>query len=155
MGNCCIRRTPEIRVVKLQEGIRTPTRATRQAAGLDIYNPDDLVIPAHGKRLVPTGLAIQVPPGCYGRIAPKSGLARRFYLHVGAGVVDRDYQGEVQVLLYNLGPLPQTIRRGRAIAQIICERIQVPRVVLVDHFGEVTERGTYGWGSGIQTQHHD
>ena len=152
MGNIfgCCRRPPPIHIVKLCRNVRTPTRATRSAAGLDLYSPADYVIPAHRKRLLPTGLAVKVPINCYGRIAPKSGLANKSHLHVGAGVVDKDYQGEVHVLLYNFGPLPQVIKKGRPMAQLICERIEVPRVVLVQHLGEVSERGTRGWGSGIQ-----
>ena len=150
--NCCARRTSKIYVVKLQKGIKTPTRATRKAAGLDIYSPVDFIVPAHDKRRVATGLAVQVPEGCYGRISSKSGPAHKNNLHVGAGVVDSDFQGEVYVLLYNLGALPQPIKKGRAIAQLICERIDTPRVVLVNHFGEISERGTHGWGSGIQVK---
>ena len=55
-----------------------------------------LVIPAHGKCLVKTGLAISMPPGCYGRIAPRSGLAIKKFIDVGAGVIDSDYRGKIK-----------------------------------------------------------
>ena len=59
------------------------------------------VVPAHGKCLVKTGLEIALPPGCYGRIAPRSGLTIKKFIDVGAGVVDTDYRGEVGVILFN------------------------------------------------------
>jgi len=63
----------------------------------------DLVIPAKGKGLVPTGLSMAIPIGNYGRIAPRSGLAAKNFIDVGAGVIDADYRGEVKVLLFNFG----------------------------------------------------
>lgn len=70
-----------------------PTRPPCSAA--------DCVIPARGKHCVPTGLRIAVPPGTYGRVAPRSGLAVKHFIDVGAGVVDEDYRGELMVLLFN------------------------------------------------------
>ena len=61
------------------------------------------VVPARGKALVSTGLAMAIPYGNYGRIAPRSGLAAKHMIDVGAGVIDADYRGEVKVLLFNLG----------------------------------------------------
>lgn len=62
---------------------------------------EDCVIPARGKRAVHTGLSIAVPHGTYGRVAPRSGLAAKHFIDVGAGVIDEDYRGEVLVLLFN------------------------------------------------------
>lgn len=59
------------------------------------------MIPAQGKVIVPTDLSIAVPEGCYGRIAPRSGLASKHFLDTGAGVIDADYRGPVGVLLFN------------------------------------------------------
>lgn len=61
------------------------------------------MIPARGKAAVHTGLAIHVPHGTYGRVAPRSGLAAKHFIDVGAGVIDEDYRGEVLVLLFNHG----------------------------------------------------
>jgi dUTPase len=62
---------------------------------------EDTVIPARGRKLVKTGIAIHTPPGTYGRVAPRSGLAVNHFIDVGAGVIDEDYRGEVRVLLFN------------------------------------------------------
>lgn len=59
------------------------------------------MIPARGKYAVHTGIAIHVPHGTYGRVAPRSGLAAKHFIDVGAGVIDEDYRGEVLVLLFN------------------------------------------------------
>jgi len=63
----------------------------------------DCVIPAMGKGIVPTDLAIACPPGTYARIAPRSGLAVKHFIDTGAGVVDEDYRGAVGVILFNHG----------------------------------------------------
>lgn len=62
---------------------------------------EDTTIPARGRKLVKTGIAIHTPPGTYGRVAPRSGLAVNHFIDVGAGVIDEDYRGEVRVLLFN------------------------------------------------------
>ncbi len=62
-----------------------------------------MVVPAQGKALVPTDISIAVPVGTYGRVAPRSGLAVKHFLDVGAGVVDADYRGPLGVVLFNFG----------------------------------------------------
>lgn len=62
---------------------------------------EDCVIPAKGKYCVGTQIKIAVPSGTYGRVAPRSGLAAKHFIDVGAGVIDEDYRGEVKVLLFN------------------------------------------------------
>lgn len=72
-------------------------RSSPQAAGLDLSSAKDLVIAAKAKAVVPTDLTISLPEGCYGRIAPRSGLASKHFIDVGAGVIDADYRGNVGV----------------------------------------------------------
>lgn len=73
----------------------------------------DTVVPARGKQTVKTGISIHVPTGTYGRVAPRSGLAVKHFIDVGAGVIDEDYRGEVMVLLFNHG---ETDFTGKATA---------------------------------------
>ena len=80
-----------------------PKAGSLHAAGYDLHALEERVVPARGKVLVPTGLAMAIPIGNYGRIAPRSGLAAKHMIDVGAGVIDADYRGEVKVLLFNLG----------------------------------------------------
>ena len=72
---------------------KLPSKGTKGAAGCDLAVAQAAVVPTHGKCLVKTGLAMALPPNCYGRIAPRSGLALKKFIDVGAGVIDRDYRG--------------------------------------------------------------
>ena len=79
-----------LRVKGMNVNAKLPVRSSTGAAEYDLSTAQSAVIPAHGKCLVKTGLAISMPPGCYGRIAPRSGLATKKFIDVGAGVIDSD-----------------------------------------------------------------
>lgn len=123
-----------------------PSKGSDRAAGYDLYASEEAHVAAGGKALVSTGLRIKVPTGTYGRIAPRSGLAWKHHLDVGAGVVDEDYRGEVKVVLFNLGPQAFLVRKGERIAQLICEKIEYPEIEVVQTIDE-TRRGQGGFGS--------
>lgn len=91
-------------VQRLSQEAVLPTRGSKMAAGYDLSASQPTVVPSLGKQLVKTDLAIILPPGCYGRIAPRSGLAWKKHIDVGAGVIDPDYRGSVGVVLFNHGP---------------------------------------------------
>jgi dUTP pyrophosphatase len=137
--------------VKLRSGAYAPSFATRFAAGLDLRAETATTVPAHGKAVVATGIAFDFPPGYYGRIASRSGLAVHHDIHVAAGVIDQDYTGEVLVLLLNSGTSNFEVVKGARIAQIILERcglfqpIQCPSTVL-----NQTNRGSHRFGSSDQ-----
>lgn len=110
-------------------------------------NEDDvLIVPANSRCLVNTGIAVAVPTGCYGRVAPRSGLALKNGIGIGAGVIDEDYRGEVGVVLFNLNSEPFEVKKGDRIAQFICERIVYPELEEVNEL-DVTDRGNGGFGS--------
>lgn len=90
-----------LRFVKLSENAHSPTKATPDAAGFDLYSAYDYEIQPSGKVLALTDIQIAVPSNCYGRVAPRSGLAHKNFIDVGAGVIDRDYRGNVGVILFN------------------------------------------------------
>ena len=71
------------------------------SAGLDLSAIETLAVPPYGRSLVSTGLVCAIPFGYYGRIAPRSGLALKAGIDVGAGVIDSDYRGELKILLFN------------------------------------------------------
>ncbi|XGW12452.1 hypothetical protein V3C99_013281 [Haemonchus contortus] len=112
-----------IRFVKLNPDAKTPLYGSAAAAGADLFSAENCVVPAHGKFCVSTGLQVELPFGYYGRVAPRSGLAAKNFIDVGAGVVDSDYRGELKVLLFNFGPTDFEVKKGDRIAQFICERI--------------------------------
>ena len=125
--------------------------STDGAAGYDLCASQDCIIPAGGKGLVKTGLSISFPTGLYARIAPRSGLALKRFIDVGAGVVDSDYRGEVGVILFNHGEQDFEVKMGDRIAQLILEKIDTPPVEEVQGL-EGTVRGSGGFGStGMQS----
>lgn len=87
-----------------------------------------------------------MPEGTYGRVAPRSGLAWKNFIDVGAGVIDQDYRGNVGVILFNHSDTPFEIKKGDRIAQLILERIVHPVVVEADTLSD-TDRGAGGFGS--------
>ena len=133
-------------VKRLNEHATLPARGSPLAAGYDLTSSEDVSIPKGTRGLVGTGIAFTVPHQTYGRIAPRSGLAVKKGIQVGAGVIDRDYTGEVKVALFNHGDEDFVIKKGDRIAQLIIEKIEMPEVKLVDEL-LVTERGEGGFGS--------
>lgn len=123
-----------------------PARGSAGAAGYDLASAEATIVPAGTRQLVSTGLSIALPAGVYGRVAPRSGLASKRAVDVGAGVVDQDYRGEVKVLLVNNGDGDLMVAVGDRIAQLILEKFEIADVVEVDEL-DVTERGAGGFGS--------
>ncbi|KHN78460.1 Deoxyuridine 5'-triphosphate nucleotidohydrolase, mitochondrial [Toxocara canis] len=136
----------QIRFAKLSENAFAPTYGSEWAAGADLYSACDCTVPPKGKFVVPTDLQLEIPIGYYGRVAPRSGLATKNFIDVGAGVVDADYRGNVKILLFNFGDEPFEVRKGDRIAQLICERIAHCDFVELSSLEE-TSRGTGGFGS--------
>lgn len=135
-----------LRFVRLSEHATAPTRGSARAAGYDLYSAYDCTIPPMEKALVKTDIQIALPSGCYGRVAPRSGLAAKHFIDVGAGVIDEDYRGNVGVVLFNFGKEKFEVKKGDRIAQLICERIYYPEIEEVQGLDD-TERGSRGFGS--------
>ena len=131
--------------VKMSADAVTPTKATEESVGFDFYSPANYIIPPHSQLLVPTQIKLQIPLGYYGRLASKSGLAILHQLHVGAGVIDPDYTGEIMVLLINTAPRVYNIAKGTPIAQLILEKISIPILTEVNELPPTT-RGAHGCG---------
>lgn len=133
-------------IKKLSNNATVPTRGSELAAGLDLYSAVDIIIPSHGKSIVMTDISISIPEGYYGRIAPRSGLAAKHFIDVGAGVIDQDYRGNIGVVLFNFSDKEFVVKKGDRIAQLILEKILICNVQLVDDL-ENTNRGEGGFGS--------
>jgi dUTP pyrophosphatase len=126
-----------------------PQRATAGAAGLDLFacleRPDFVVI-GRDPALVPTGIAIEVPPGCEGQIRPRSGLGARG-ISVVFGTIDSDYRGEILVTMYFIGALGSyTVRHDDRIAQLVLAGVEDFPVLEVEDLSS-TERGSGRHGS--------
>lgn len=139
---------PVLRVVRLSPGARLPERASAGAIGYDLRASTPARVPARGRVLVSTGLAIALPPGTYGRVAPRSGLASKKCVDVGAGVIDPDYRGELHILLVNDADRDFFVEIGDRVAQLIVERAATPPVVETDRLDD-TARGSDGFGSTL------
>ena len=135
-----------LRFKQLDERAVLPRRGSVLAAGLDVCSIEDLRIEPRKRAVARTGLAVAIPPGFYGRVAPRSGLAAKNGLDVLAGVIDSDYRGEVCCLLYNTGDEAIHLPAGSKICQLIVEQIITPEATWVSELDE-TARGAGGFGS--------
>jgi dUTP pyrophosphatase len=135
-----------LRFKQLDERAVLPQRGSALAAGLDVCSIEDVEIGPRQRVMARTGLAVAIPPGFYGRIAPRSGLAAKNGLDVLAGVIDSDYRGEVCCLLYNTSDEPIRLAAGSKICQLIVEQIITPDAAWATDLDE-TARGAGGFGS--------
>ena len=138
-----------LRVQRLRPNARLPVRATAAASGLDLYacleEADGLLL-GRDPVLVPTGIALEIPPGFDAQIRPRSGLSARG-VGVALGTIDSDYRGEVLVTMYVFGSQDSfPIRHGDRIAQLVLSRLAELPVVEAEELS-TTERGSGGHGS--------
>lgn len=136
----------KMEVTKITKQAVLPKRATPGSAGFDLYSAVNTIILKKDKTIIPTDIKIKLPKGCYGRIAPRSGLTKDYFIDVGAGVIDSDFRGNVSVVLFNFGNEDFRIKQGDRVAQLICEKIRAPGVKEVQTLN-MTERNENGWGS--------
>ena len=140
-----------VRVLRLthNQDLPLPSRRTSGSAGFDLASAEpDFVLAPGERRLVRTGLALEIPPGIEGQVRPRSGLALRHGLTMpnAPGTIDSDYRGEVGVILQNSGTEPVTIVRGDRIAQLVFARYETPALEDVEVL-EASTRGAGGFGS--------
>jgi dUTP pyrophosphatase len=140
-----------VRVLRLPNNhdLPLPSRRTTGSAGFDLSSAEaDFVLAPGERRLVSTGLAIELPPGVEGQVRPRSGLALRHGITMpnAPGTIDSDYRGEVGVILQNGGTEPVTIARGDRIAQLVFARYETPEMVDATELEESARAGG-GFGS--------
>jgi dUTP pyrophosphatase len=142
----------EVKRLPHGDGLPLPAYQSHGAAGLDLVaavaDYETIVIEPGARELVPTGLAVQIPPGFEGQVRPRSGLALRYGVTVlnAPGTIDADYRGEIGVILINLGREPFEVRRGLRIAQLVIAPVSRVALVEVAELG-ATERAERGFGS--------
>ncbi len=125
-----------------------PRYETAGSAGMDLRADEPFALAPGERRLVPTGLAVEIPPGFEGSVRPRSGLALRHGVGMvnAPGTVDSDYRGELAVILVNHGQAPVTFVRGERIAQLVIAPVARAELELVEALSE-TGRGGGGFGS--------
>jgi dUTP pyrophosphatase len=138
-----------LRVARLDERARLPTRAHDGDAGLDLYALEHVVLAPGERASVPTGIAVEIPPGQAGLVLPRSGLAARHGISVvnAPGLIDAGYRGEVRVLLLNTDRERRfELAAGDRIAQLVLVRVELPEVLEVESLSD-SARGAGGFGS--------
>lgn len=136
-------------MVRLDADLPLPAYAHPGDAGADLRTTVDVELGPGERALVPTGIAISLPPGHVALVHPRSGLAARHGLSIvnTPGTVDQGYRGEVKVMLINHDPRETVrLRRGDRVAQLVVQRYEQVRYVEVDALPD-SARGTGGYGS--------
>lgn len=150
----------ELKVKRVSPDAILPSYQTAGSVGLDLHacipeNTDHNPLPsrktligAGKRRLIKTGIAIELPFGCEGQIRPRSGIALKRGLTVlnAPGTIDTDYRGEVGVILINVSDHPQWVEHGERIAQLIVAPVTIVTTTLVEQL-VCTKRGENGFGS--------
>ena len=127
-----------LKVKLLSTKATLPVKGTSQAAGYDLSSAQQIIIPVNGRALVQTDISLSIPKGTYGRIAPRSGLAVKHGITMGAGVIDVDYTGPIGIVLFNHGEQDFQIKEGDRIAQLILEQIADKPVIQVQELTHTT-----------------
>ena len=138
----------EIKIVNTSDN-PTPEYATEGSAGMDLraWLPEPVILNPMERKLIPTGLFLEIPEGYEVQIRPRSGMA----IHHGItclnspGTVDSDYRGEIKIILVNLSAEPHTINSGERIAQMIVSKVEKAILKTVNEVRS-TARGTGGFG---------
>jgi dUTP pyrophosphatase len=138
----------QVRIKKLRP-TSIPCYMTEHAAGVDLHAAleSEFILHPGERALVPTGIAIEIPPGFEAQVRPRSGLALRHGIALvnSPGTIDADYRGEIGVILINLGSESFTVTNGERIAQMVFARYERAEFVEVEELGQ-SDRGTGGFG---------
>lgn len=135
-----------MKVKKLSKEAYLPSRGTPYSAGLDLSSPIDTIIHPGQRQLIKLDISIELENYTYAHILPRSSLALKHGIHIGAGIIDSDYRGNVGVLLFNLSDAPFNLSKGDRIAQMIVKKYEHVDVVEVETL-EDSQRGVGGFGS--------
>jgi len=135
-----------LRVRRLSDQAFLPKRGTQYAAGIDLLSPIDAEVLPGSRLLVKLDISIELDNGTFGHILPRSSLSLKNGIHIGAGVIDSDYRGNVGVLLFNLSSDTFVVNRGDRIAQLVVKKYEMLEPEEVFESSE-TERGSGGFGS--------
>jgi dUTP pyrophosphatase len=135
-------------VLRVDAALPLPAYARPDDAGLDLYAAEPVTLAPGARALVPTGIALAIPPGFAGFVLPRSGLALRHGVTLlnTPGLVDAGYRGEVKVLLVNHGDAPVSLSRGDRVAQLVVQRVERVALAPVAELPE-SARGAGGFGS--------
>jgi dUTP pyrophosphatase len=137
-----------IKVKRLNESLPLPVYQTEGSSGLDLYASEDCVLASGDFKMIPTGVALEIPYGYEGEVRARSGLASKFGIGVlnSPGTIDSDYRGEIKVILFNFGKEKFEVKKGNRIAQLIVSKVEKVNLREVKEL-ETTKREDGGFGS--------
>lgn len=138
----------DVKATKCHDDATLPTYATDGSAGLDLYSVTVGTVFPGRRKVIETGIKLEIPPGYEAQVRPRSGLAFNHGVTVlnAPGTIDSDYRGEIKVVLFNHGEYPIPVEVGTRVAQIVIAPVTRARLVEDDDLSE-TDRGEGGFGS--------
>lgn len=136
----------EVPITRLDPDLPLPSYAHPGDAGLDLYARESVIIEPGARVLIPTGIALAIPPGYAGFLAPRSGLALKHGISGvnSPGIIDAAYRGELKVILRNTDPAPYHVERGDRIAQLVIQAVETVTWNEVDTLDGVDRGGGFG-----------
>ena len=137
----------KLQIKQLSESATLPTRSHEHDSGLDLYASEDTLVTYTHASVIPTGVAVNIPPGYEGQIRPRSGKSSKTNLRVILGTVDATYNGELGVIADTLNKSEYLVKKGEKIAQLVVQKVELPQLDVVNQFGSQSERGVNGFGS--------
>lgn len=140
--------TSKVKFRRLSPNAEIPVYQTAGAVGMDLCSCMELRIPPGCFRAIPTGLALELPPGLEAQVRPRSGLAAKYGITVlnAPGTIDSDYRGEIKAILINHGGESFIIKIGDRIAQLVFAPVTIATLEEADEL-DSTDRGAGGLGS--------
>ena len=139
----------KLKIKILDKDIPSPKFAHEGDAGLDLYSTIDYLLKPFERKLVPTGIKVEIPEGYAGFVQPRSGLAINHGISLvnTPGLIDSGYRGEIKAILINLDPVENfEIRRGDKICQMVIMKVENTQIIFIDELND-SDRGEGGFGS--------
>ncbi len=140
----------ELKIKKLNSKAKVPEYKTKGSVGCDLCAliEEEVILNPLERKLIPTGLAIELPIGYEAQIRPRSGLSLKYGITLinAIGTIDSDYRGEILVPLVNLSNDPYCIKPYERICQMVINKVEIPEILVVEQLNE-TARNSGGFGS--------
>src|SRR3989344_6111152 len=121
-----------LKIKRISPEAKLPHYSHPGDAGLNIYSNEELIVPAHERRIISTGIAMAIPNGYVGLIWDRSSISSQFGLKMLGGVVDAGYRGEIKVIIHNLTSQPFHVEKGLKIAQMLIQSVEQKEVIEVE-----------------------
>lgn len=143
----CEHRSRIVKFTRLNDDTTKPTYGTQYSSGLDLYASEDFALVPGDRKLIPTGISMEIPTGFEGQVRPRSGMAVKHGVTVlnSPGTIDSDYRGEIKVLLFNSSRETFSAIKGHRIAQLVLAPVYNAHLMEVDALPS-SERGGGGFG---------